>query len=193
LPVGFVWEIDPVGLEQRMALMDIILEGDPRLREKARGISTIDERLEHLANDMFETMLAASGVGLAGPQVGVMERIIVIHVPGEYLGEGEEDVSYTLINPEIVAHTDEIDVATEGCLSIPGIVGDVPRHTEIQVMATELDGETYIIEEYDWVARVIQHEIDHLNGILFTDRVVDKSTIRPADADEEPSVPEGGA
>ena len=69
-------------------------------------------------------------------------------------------------------------------MSIPDIVGDVPRWTEIQVQATELDGETYIIEEYDWVARVIQHEIDHLNGILFTDRVVDKSTIRPAGSDD---------
>ena len=167
-----------------MALMEIILEGDPRLRQSAAEIVTIDSRLQRIAQDMHETMIAAPGVGLAGPQVGIMERIIVVFVPGEYIGEGEDDVSYTFINPEIVAHTDEMEIGTEGCLSIPDIVGDVPRWTEIQVQATELDGETYIIEEYDWVARVIQHEIDHLNGILFTDRVVDKSTIRPAGSDD---------
>jgi peptide deformylase len=172
-------------MEQRMALMDIVLEGDPRLRQRAQEIPTIEDRLEALADDMFETMLASSGVGLAGPQVGIMERIIVVHVPGDFFGEGEEDVSYTMINPEIIAHTDDVEVATEGCLSIPGIVGDVPRYSVIQVQTTELDGETYIIEEYDWVARVIQHEIDHLNGILFTDRVVDKSTIRPAESGDE--------
>jgi peptide deformylase len=159
--------------------MDLVLEGDPRLRERAAEITKIDRRIKQLARDMHETMLAAPGVGLAGPQVGIMERIIVIHVPGDYIGEGEDDIDYTFINPEIVAHTDEVEIGTEGCLSIPGIVGDVPRWTEIQIQATELDGETYIIEEFDWVARVIQHEIDHLNGILFTDRVVDKSTIRP--------------
>ena len=167
-----------------MALMEIILEGDPRLRQSAAEIEKIDSRLQRIAHDMHETMIAAPGVGLAGPQVGIMERIIVVFVPGEYIGEGEDDVSYTFINPEIVAHTDEMEIGTEGCLSIPDIVGDVPRWTEIQVQATELDGQTYIIEEYDWVARVIQHEIDHLNGILFTDRVVDKSTIRPAGSDD---------
>lgn len=172
-----------------MALMNIVLEGDRRLRERAAEIEAIDDRLIELAQSMHETMLDAPGVGLAGPQVGVMERIIVVHVPGEYIGEDEDDISYTLINPVLVAHTEAVETATEGCLSIPGIVGDVPRWTEIQIEATELDGQTYIIEEYDWVARVIQHEIDHLDGILFTDRVVDKSTIRPAesDADDEDS------
>jgi len=168
-----------------MAVMEIVLEGDPRLRQKAAGIGRIDRRLVELANDMHETMIAAAGVGLAGPQVGIMERIIVVHVPGEYIGEGEDDIVYTLINPVMVAHTDDVEIGTEGCLSIPGIVADVPRFTEIRIQATELDGETYIIEEYDWVARVLQHEIDHLDGILYTDRVIDKSTIRPANSDGE--------
>lgn len=167
-----------------MALMDIVMEGDPRLRQPAAEITHIDQRMVKIAEDMFDRM-AAPGVGLAGPQVGVMERIIVVHVPGDYIGEGEDDISYTLMNPEIIAHTDEVEVATEGCLSVPEIVGDVPRWTEIQIKATELDGQTYIIEEYDWVARVLQHEIDHLNGIMFTDRIVDKSTIRPANNPQE--------
>ena len=167
-----------------MALMPIVMEGDARLRERATEIAAIDDRLVQLVDDMFETMIAAPGVGLAGPQVGVMERILVVHVPGDYIGEGEDDISYALINPRIVAHNDEVEIATEGCLSIPDIVADVPRWTEIQIEATELDGVTYLIEEFDWVARVIQHEIDHLDGILFTDRVIDKSTIRPADTDD---------
>ena len=89
-----------------MTLMEIIVEGDPRLRQSAAEIVTIDSRLQRIAQDMHETMIAAPGVGLAGPQVGIMERIIVVFVPGEYIGEGEDDVSYTFINPEIVAHTD---------------------------------------------------------------------------------------
>ncbi len=175
-----------------MSLLNILLEGDPRLRENATPIESIDPRIEQIAQDMHETMMAAPGVGLAGPQVGVMERIIVVHVPGDYIGENEPDVSYTLINPVIVAHAEEVEIATEGCLSIPDIVGDVPRWTEIQIEATELDGERWLIQEFDWVARVIQHEIDHLNGILFTDRVVDKTTIRPATSDEDEALAEQG-
>jgi len=170
-----------------MAIMEIVLEGDPRLRQRATRIKHVDERLRRIAADMHETMDAAPGVGLAGPQVGVMERIIVVHVPGDYIADGAEDVRYTLINPEIIRAGGE-ETATEGCLSIPRWIGDVPRYTTIKVKATDLDGRSIRVKADDWVARVIQHEIDHLDGILFLDRVVDKSTIRLADeehADEE--------
>jgi len=137
---------------------------------------------------MRETMLDAPGVGLAGPQVGVMERIIVVHVPGDYISDDAEDVDYTLINPEIVRAVGN-ESATEGCLSIPGWIADVPRHTSITVRAMDLDGHTIRIKAVDWVARVLQHEIDHLDGILFLDRVVDRSTIRPSgDSDQEETV-----
>ena len=167
-----------------MAIMEIIQEGDPRLRQRAAKIRTVDGRLRKIAADMHETMDAAPGVGLAGPQVGVMERIIVVHVPGDYIGEGEEDVRYTLINPEIVrAVGDKTD--TEGCLSIPGWVGDVPRYTSVVVRALDLDGNQIRVKAKEWVARVLQHEIDHLDGILFLDRVVDRSTIRQSTPEPE--------
>ena len=167
-----------------MAILDIVLEGDPRLRQRATKIRQVDERLRRIAADMHETMDDAPGVGLAGPQVGVMERIIVVHVPGDYIAEGAEDVRYTLINPEIIRAGGE-ETATEGCLSIPLWIGDVPRYTSIKVKATDLDGRSIRIKAEDWVARVIQHEIDHLDGILFLDRVVDKSTIRRADPETD--------
>lgn len=168
-----------------MAILPIVLEGDPRLRQKASRIRHVDDSLRKLAADMHETMDDAPGVGLAGPQVGVMRRIIVVHVPGEYLGEGEEDIRTTLINPEIVkGHGRE--VATEGCLSIPGWVGDVPRWESITVKAMNLDNKEVRIKAQGYYARVIQHEVDHLDGILFVDRVEDKSTLREVkDAEEE--------
>jgi peptide deformylase len=170
-----------------MAVLDIVLEGDPRLRQRATKIRAVDARLRRIAADMHETMDDAPGVGLAGPQVGVMERIIVVHVPGDYIGEDAEDVRYTLLNPEIIRAGGE-ETATEGCLSIPGWIGDVPRYTSIKIKAMDLDGKSVRIKAEDWVARVIQHEIDHLDGILFLDRVVDRSTIRPIEDDEDDEV-----
>jgi peptide deformylase len=167
-----------------MAILHIVQEGDPRLRQRTAKIRTVDARLRKLAADMHETMDAAPGVGLAGPQVGVMERIIVVHVPGDYIGEHEEDVRYTLINPEIVrAVGEKSDV--EGCLSIPGWIGDVPRYTSIVVRALDLDGNQIRVKAKEWVARVLQHEIDHLDGILFLDRVVDRSTIRQTEPEPD--------
>jgi peptide deformylase len=162
-----------------MAILPIVLEGDPRLRRKAAKIRTVDQRLHQIAADMFETMLEAPGVGLAGPQVGVMERIIVVSVPGDYIADDAEDVDMVLLNPEIV-RADGDEIGTEGCLSIPGIIADVPRYTKITVKAMSLEGKHIRFKAEDWVARVLQHEIDHLDGILFLDRVVDKTTIRPA-------------
>lgn len=169
-----------------MALLPIILEDDPRLRQKATKIRYADEGLRTLARDMHETMDDAPGVGLAGPQVGVMRRIIVVHVPGEFIDEDEstEDIRVTLLNPEIVkGHGRE--VATEGCLSIPGWVGDVPRYTSITVKALDLNNRDVRIKAHGYYARVIQHEVDHLDGILFVDRIEDKSTLREVH-DEEP-------
>jgi peptide deformylase len=166
-----------------MAILPIVLEGDPRLRQKASKIRSVDDSLRKLAADMHETMNDAPGVGLAGPQIGVMRRIIVVFVPGDYIGEGEADVRQTLINPEIIkGHGRE--VATEGCLSIPGWVGDVPRYESITVKAMSLDNKEIRIKAKGYHARVIQHEVDHLDGILFVDRVEDKSTLREA-LDEE--------
>ncbi len=167
-----------------MAILDIVLEGDPRLRQKALKIRTVDESIRRLARDMHETMDAAPGVGLAGPQVGVMRRIIVVHVPEGYQGEGEPEIRMTLVNPEILkAHGREID--TEGCLSIPGWVGDVPRAQRITVRAMDLDNRVIRFKAEGFLARVIQHEVDHLDGILFIDRVEDPTTLRRVTEAEE--------
>ena len=135
---------------------------------------------------MHETMDDAPGVGLAGPQIGVLRRIIVVHVPGEYIGEGEADIRTTLINPEIVkGHGREI--ATEGCLSIPGWIGDVPRYDLVTVKAMDLNNRDIRIKAQGYYARVIQHEVDHLDGILFVDRVEDRTTLREVqDGEDDP-------
>ncbi len=167
-----------------MAILDIVLEGDPRLRQKATRIRAVDAQLRRLAADMHETMLAAPGVGLAAPQIGVGRRLIVVHVPENYDEEGSAATTLTLINPEIVKAQGR-QVGPEGCLSIPGWVGDVPRADLITVKAIDLDNKPIRLKKSGFVARVLQHEIDHLDGILFVDRVEDKSTLVPMPPDEE--------
>jgi peptide deformylase len=158
-----------------MALLNIILEGDPRLRQKAHRVKQVDDSLRKIASDMHETMDAAPGVGLAGPQIGLMRRIIVVHVPKDE-EEGQAEVRLTLVDPEIVkAHGREL--GQEGCLSIPRWVGEVPRFTNITVTAIDLENRHVRLKAHGFLARVIQHEIDHLDGILFVDRVEDRSTL----------------
>ena len=153
-----------------MATLAIIREGDPRLRQKALKIRHAEPGLKELAALMHETMDLAPGVGLAGPQVGVMRRIIVVHVPEGYDEEDSPDIRLTLLNPEIVkGHGREL--AMEGCLSIPGWVGEVPRMGVITVKAIDLDNRPVRIKAEGYFARVLQHEIDHLDGILFPDRM----------------------
>ena len=169
-----------------MAILPIVLEGDPRLRQKATRIRSVDDSLRKLAADMHETMLDAPGVGLAAPQIGVLRRLIVVNVPEGYDEEGAPAVVLSLVNPEIVkAHGRE--VATEGCLSIPGWIGDVPRADAITVKAMNLDNKDIRLKLQGWPARVVQHEIDHLDGILFVDRIEDRSTLRRPDREPEPA------
>ena len=171
-----------------MAILDIILEGDPRLRQKATKIRAVDDALRRLAADMHETMLAASGVGLAAPQVGIGRRLIVVHVPENYDQEGEPATTLSLVNPEIVkAHG--CVVGMEGCLSIPGWIGEVPRAEQVTVKAIGLDNRPVRLKARGWVARVLQHEIDHLDGILYVDRVEDKTTLRRVPDDVEAEGP----
>jgi peptide deformylase len=161
---------------KRMARLEILLEGDPRLRQKAHKVKQADEALSMLARDMHETMDDAPGVGLAGPQVGVMRRIIVLHIPADYDDEGDPEIRMTLINPEIVKGHGRV-IRQEGCLSIPRWVGDVPRFESITVKAVDLDNRHIRLKAENILARVIQHEVDHLDGILFVDRVEDRSTL----------------
>lgn len=139
--------------------------GDPVLRGEAAEVDTIDEEIRRLARDMFDTMYEADGVGLAAPQVGITKRLIVVD-------PREEGVTpRALVNPRVLETSDETDRAEEGCLSIPGLKEVVERKAEVVVEAEDLDGETQRIEADGLLARVLLHEIDHLNGILFVDRV----------------------
>ena len=167
-----------------MAILDVLLEGDSRLRQKAIRIRSVDDGLRRLAADMHQTMRENAGVGLAGPQVGVLRRICVIHVPEDYENEGDPPTILSLVNPEIVRAHGKV-LAYEGCLSIPGWVGEVPRAETVTVKAIGLDNRPLRIKARGWVARVIQHEVDHLDGILYIDRVEDKSTIRQVPEEED--------
>jgi peptide deformylase len=167
-----------------MALLDIRYDPDPILRDKAKRIKTFDASLRKLAADMFETMRANAGVGLASPQIGLSIRLLVAeYVPDKE--EKERGFKIALCNPEIVKVSDEKATGPEGCLSIPGWVGDVPRHLAVTVKAQTPEGKEVRIKAHDYYARVLQHEIDHLNGVLFTDRVVDLNSLRKINPEAE--------
>jgi peptide deformylase len=149
-----------------MAVAKIRIYPDPILQVKAAEIETIDGRVARLADEMAETMYAAPGVGLAAPQVGVSERLIVVDVRNR---EGIKGL-ITLINPEII-EAEGRAVEEEGCLSLPGITENVPRAERVLVRGHDLDEREQEIEAEGLLAVALQHEIDHLEGILFIDRV----------------------
>jgi peptide deformylase len=167
-----------------MALLDILLEGDPRLRQKSLRIRNVDDTVRRLVDDMYETMLDAPGVGLAAPQVGVLRRLIWVCVPENFHDEENPELSVPLINPEIVKAHGRV-LGYEGCLSIPGWTGEVPRAAVVTVKGIGLDNRPIRVKARGWGARVLQHEIDHLDGILFIDRVEDKATIVQLPDDEQ--------
>lgn len=144
-----------------MAIRIIRLEGDPVLREVAKPVPEITKNILKLLDDMAETMYDAEGVGLAAPQVGILKRVIVMDC-----GDGLIE----LINPEIVSKEGQ-QVGPEGCLSIPGITAEVSRANHVVAKGLNRNGEEITVEGEGLLARCIQHEIDHLNGILFTDYV----------------------
>jgi peptide deformylase len=157
--------------------MKVITEGDPRLRQKAIKIRRVDDELRHLIRDMHDTMQAEKGVGLAGNQVGVLRRVIVIGIPEGLEQEGDPAVTYSLVNPEIVRSSGH-QVGVEACLSIPEWYGDVARAMNVTVKARDENDKEVRIKATGYLARILQHEIDHLDGVLFIDRVEDRSTLR---------------
>jgi peptide deformylase len=139
--------------------------GSPVLRQQAAAVRSVDDAVRQLVDDLFETMRAAKGVGLASNQIGVARRVAVVDV-------GDEDPPpLVLINPVIVERSDEEDTAEEGCLSIPEIFGDVTRPARVVVEALDREGKKVRAEAQGYKARAIQHEIDHLDGILFLDHL----------------------
>jgi peptide deformylase len=150
----------------------IVFVPSPILRKQARPVKRFTAALERVVSDMFETMHAAHGVGLAAPQIGLSVRIAIIH---------RGDTRLTLINPVILSRSERELMQDEMCLSIPGIMGlNVPRAASVKVQAQRLDGEFFTVTLSDMLARIAQHEIDHLNGILFPDRLTSSRDLRVA-------------
>ncbi|RUT28212.1 peptide deformylase [Arsenicitalea aurantiaca] len=148
-----------------MATRPILTLPDPRLRAVADPIAEIDEGVRSLAQDMLDTMYAAPGIGLAGPQIGEMKRIVVM----DLAKDGEDPTPIVMINPEILAFSDDTVVTEEGCLSIPELFYDVERPAAVTVSYRDLEGKDVTLEADDRLAICIQHEIDHLDGVLYID------------------------
>lgn len=172
-----------------MPILEIIKFPHPVLRRRAKEITEIDERIVKLAREMAETMYKAPGIGLAAPQVGVSERLIVVD-----LSSGEENDSLiTIINPEIITAEGEIEFE-EGCLSVPDLNEKVTRNSRVIVRGLNLEGQEIEIEGHELMAIALQHEIDHLDGVLFIDhlsrgkrtRYMDRRKKELARADKEP-------
>ncbi|MGF1475053.1 MAG: peptide deformylase [Geminicoccaceae bacterium] len=149
-----------------MSLRTILIAPHPVLKRQAEPVSAIDGELLALMDDMLETMYAAPGVGLAAPQVGVEKRAVVIDVGGK-----ETPDPIFLINPEIIAFGSETEVAEEGCLSLPDQFADIERAQQVRVRYTDREGTSHEIHAEGLLARCLQHEIDHLDGILFVDHL----------------------
>ncbi len=166
-------------------VMEIITVGSRRdaiLRRRAQPVRVVTRRVHTLIDEMLETMRQARGLGLAAPQVGASQRVIVAEF---------EQRRIALVNPEILRRDGE-EVATEACLSIPGLLGDVPRARRVVVRGRNRRNRTVTVEAEGLLARILQHEIDHLDGILFPDRVVDPKTLRRVEETSE-VVPTVGA
>jgi len=136
--------------------------GDRTLRREASSVDVIDGETKRICERMVEAMIRANGLAIAAPQLGVSQRIIILDLDGAF---------HVLINPEIIEHSDECEERDEGCLSVPGAYGPVSRASRVRVRGTGLDGKTVEIEGEGLLARAIQHEIDHLDGVLFVDHL----------------------
>ncbi len=160
-----------------MAVRPIVHADNPILRQKSKKVKRFGQALQNLIDDMVETMCAANGLGLAAPQIGVSQQVIIIQLP-----ENEEDPQsgklYVLCNPEIVRTAGEEEESEEGCLSVPGFVGYVRRPTVVTVKGLDSKGKKIRIKAKGLLARAFQHEIDHINGILYIDRVDSPEKIR---------------
>lgn len=167
-----------------MALREIITVGDPRLRQRSKTIKKVTPEIQHLIDDMVETMHESDGIGLAAVQVGELARIIVVEVPEdeEIPGSGEQ---FIVLNPEIIKETHETEIGIEGCLSVPGYVGEVERAEGVIVKGMTQYGKKFRLRPNGFLARVFQHEIDHCNGVLYIDRLVAPDRIWPVEEGKE--------
>ncbi|NIM95193.1 MAG: peptide deformylase [Anaerolineales bacterium] len=156
-----------------MAIHEIVTSPADVLRQRARKVRNVNDEIRTLIDDMIETMRDAPGYGLAAPQVGVSQRVIVVEY-GEPSEDPEEEPKpkklYTVVNPEIVRHSIETEVDQEGCLSVPGYIGDVERFQSVTIKGLNRHGKPFRLKAKGFLARIFQHEIDHLEGTLYIDR-----------------------
>lgn len=146
-----------------MAKLNILRFPDPRLHNVAKAVSTVDARIQQLVDDMLETMYGADGIGLAASQVDVHERVVVIDT------SEARDAPFVLINPELIARSEEMRITEEGCLSVPAIYDKVSRHVQVTVRALNRDGHSYEFDAEGLLAVAVQHELDHLMGKVFVE------------------------
>ena len=167
-----------------MTVQRILTFDEPILRQKTKRVGRIDASIVRLIDDLAETMLAAPGLGLAAPQIGVPLRVCVV--------KGDENQIWGLVNPEVVKGAGE-QVGYEGCLSYPGWVGEVARLETVVVKALNRHGKEIRVKSSGLTARAFQHELDHLDGVLFTDRLTSLDTLQRVDElEDEPAVAEAG-
>jgi peptide deformylase len=152
-----------------MSVRTIIALPDPILRRKAHKVTTFDRDFQALVDDMIETMREAPGVGLAAPQIAVPYRLIVVEF-GDEEDEEKPKKLYVLANPELIQGSEEKVTGIEACLSVPGLAGEVERHKQVVIKGLNRFGKPVRIKAGDWLARIFQHEMDHLDGILYVDR-----------------------
>ena len=172
-----------------MSIRPIVIYDDPLLRERSHRVRRFDPALRQLVDDMLETMHSANGIGLAAIQVGVPERVIIVQVPPEE--DGEEDKNgnsgqlYAVVNPQLARVSREVEEGVEGCLSVPGLVGEVERHYSVTVKGFDTRGKKLRVKASGLMARVFQHEIDHCDGVLFIDHIDDPDKLWPVTEGEE--------
>ena len=155
-----------------MALLEVLEVPHPTLRQQAENVHNFDAGLQELIDNMVETMRHEAGAGLAAPQVDISKRVIVV----EFGSEQDETVPpslYKVVNPEITRFSQEVVSGAEGCLSIPGLMGEVQRSYAITLQGQNQEGEPFKMKAEGWLARIFQHEVDHLNGVLFTDKATE--------------------
>jgi len=165
-----------------MALRDIVTLPAPVLRRKAHKIEKFDDELQVVIDDMVDTMRAAPGVGLAAPQINLSQRLIVV----EYGDDEDEDAPkklYVVANPELKPLSEEKVMGVEGCLSVPNLVGEVARYSKVQVKGQNRRGQPVKFNAEGWLARIFQHEIDHVNGVLYPD--IAEEVWQPSEEEEK--------
>jgi peptide deformylase len=156
-----------------MSLREVVKLPNPVLRRKAHKVTDFDDDFQALVEDMIETMRNEPGVGLAAPQVNISQRVIVVEYPEDDSMEDAPPKLFVVANPEFKEMSEELVKGIEGCLSVPNLLGQVARSYKVKVTGLDRRGKKQTIKAKGWLARIFQHEVDHLNGILFVDRALE--------------------